>query len=310
MPVSITLAQAAKLSQDMLVKGVIRDVITVNQFYQILPFQAIEGNALTYNRESTLGDVMTATVGTEITANAAATWTQVSSSLTTIIGKAAINGLIQATRSNYTDQAQAQIASKAKSVGRKYQDMLINGDSGSVATEFDGIASLVSAGQTISATATDGDVLTLRKLDDALSMVTAKDGEVDYIMMNVRDINTYMDILRGMGGASIDQVVTLPSGVQIPAYRGTPIFRNDWIGITDTQGDSTNASAIYMGTLDDGSMSNGIAGLTAMGDAGIRIEGPYKEPNYDEEYYHVKFYSGLANFSDKGLVAITGIIPA
>jgi hypothetical protein len=307
---SVTLAESAKLSQNMLASGVIEDVITVNQMFNALPFQEIEGNALQYSRESVLGDAMVAGVGTQITADAAATFTTVTSSLTTIIGKASVNGLIQATRSNYSDQALVQIASKAKSVGRKYQDMLINGDSGT-ANEFDGLLSLVSGGQTVTS-ATDGSVLSFRALDDAIALCTAKDGMIDYIAMNSREINTLLDMYRALGGASINEVVTLPDGTvtNMPMYRGIPIYRNDWLPITQTQGASSVASSIVMGTFDDGSMSNGIAGLTAMGDAGMRVVQVGQAENYDEEVYHIKWYSSLANYSDKGLVAITGIVPA
>ena len=309
MPTSVTLAESAKLSQNMLARGVIENTITVNQMYQVLPFQGIEGNALQYNRENVLGDVMVAGVGTEITANAAATFTSVTSSLTTIIGKAAVNGLIQATRSNYTDQATVQIASKAKSVGRKFQDLLINGDSGT-ANEFDGLLALASAGQTVSATATDGDVLSFEKLDELMSLVTAKDGQVDYFAMNDRELRAFMSLLRGMGGADINQVRTLPNGEQVMGYRGVPIFRNDYMPITQTQGGSSNAGSIIAGTFDDGSMSTGIAGLTAMGDAGMRVVQVGQSEDYDEQVYHVKWYAGLASFSDKGLAIATGIIPA
>jgi hypothetical protein len=72
---SVTLAESAKLSQDLLVSGVIENVITVNQFFQVLPFQPIEGNALAYNRENALGDVQFAGVGSTITAKAPATFT-------------------------------------------------------------------------------------------------------------------------------------------------------------------------------------------------------------------------------------------
>ena len=125
---SVTLAESAKLAQDELVAGVIENVITVNEMFELLPFDGIDGNALAYNRENVLGDVQMAGVGTTITAKAAATFTNVTSTLTTIIGDAEVNGLIQATRSgDGNDQKAVQIASKAKSCGRKYQDQLING---------------------------------------------------------------------------------------------------------------------------------------------------------------------------------------
>src|SRR6185369_7643617 len=102
--------------------GVIESIIDVNQFYELCPFDGIEGNSLAYNRENVLGDVQTATVGDTITAKNAATFTQVNSSLTTIIGDAEVNGLIEATRSNHNDQTAVQIASKAKSAGRQWQN--------------------------------------------------------------------------------------------------------------------------------------------------------------------------------------------
>lgn len=308
MPTSVTLAESAKLSQNELLAGVIENTITVNQAYQVIPFMEIEGNALQYSRENVLGDVMVAGVGSEITANNPASFTSVTSSLTTIIGKAAVNGLIQATRSNYTDQAAVQIASKAKSVGRKYQDLFINGDSGT-ANEFDGLLNLVSAGQTVTATATDGDILTLEKLDEGMSLVTSKDGQVDFMMMNDREIRKYMSLLRALGGASINEVITLPDGSQVMGYRGIPIFRNDYITINQTQGANTDATTIFMGCWDDGG-GNGIAGLTAMGDAGMRVVPVGQSESYDEEIYMIKWYSGLASFSDKGLVAMSGVTPS
>jgi hypothetical protein len=306
MPVSVTLAESAKLSQNQMVSGVIENVITTNQMYQLLGFAGIDGNALQYQRENVLGDVMTATVGTELTANNPATFTSVTSSLTTIAGKASVNGLIQATRSNFTDQAETQIASKAKSVGRKYQDMFINGDSGAVATDFDGLLNL--SGQTVAATATDGDVLSFEKLDEGMSSVTSKDGAVDFITMNDRELRKYMSLLRALGGASINEVVTLPNGQQVMAYRGVPIFRNDYLPITQTQGASTAASSIIMGCFDDGSMTNGISGITAANDSGIHLKVVGQAENYDEEIYHVLWYAGLASFSDKGLVVVSGIV--
>ena len=43
---SVTLAESAKLAQNELVAGVIENIITVNRFFDVLPFDSIEGNAL------------------------------------------------------------------------------------------------------------------------------------------------------------------------------------------------------------------------------------------------------------------------
>lgn len=302
---SVTLSESAKLAQDELVAGVIENIITVNPFFDILPFDGIDGNALAYNRENVLGDVQVLGVGGTITAKAAATFTQVTSTLTTIIGDAEVNGLIQATRSgDGNDQQAVQIASKAKSVGRKYQDMLVNGTGSS--NEFDGMLNLVVAGQK-AATGTNGKALDFAVLDELLDLVTDKDGEVDYFMMHARTLRSYMALLRGLGGASINEVVQLPSGREVPGYRGVPIFKNDWLPINQTKGTGSAQTTIMAGTLDDGSRMHGIAGLTAEQAAGIQVVPVGESETKDESITRIKWYSGLALFSEKGLAAADGI---
>lgn len=307
---SVTLAESAKLAQDELVAGVIENVITVNEMFELLPFDGIDGNALAYNRENVLGDVQVAGVGSTITAKAAATFTQVTSTLTTIIGDAEVNGLIQATRSgDGNDQKAVQIASKAKSAGRKYQDQMINGDA--TGNNMAGMFGLVAAGQTITANngAANGAALSFEDLDALIDLVTDKDGQVDYMMMHSRTRRKYLALLRSLGGTSPGDVYTMASGRQVPAYRGIPIFRNDWIPITQTQGSASNATSVFAGTFDDGSRSHGIAGLTAEKAAGINIKEVGEKEDADESITRVVWYCGLALFSEKGLAVLKGVIP-
>lgn len=308
---SVTLAESAKLAQDQLVRGVIENTITVDQFYDILPFDGIDGNALAYNRENALGDVQVAAVGDTITAKAAATFTPVTSSLTTIVGDAEVNGLIQATRSGDNDQTAIQIASKAKSCGRKYREMLITGTG--AGNQFTGLLGLVDNSQKINqdvagnGVTTDGGNLTFAKLDELIDLVTDKDGVVDYMIMQSRTLRSYNELLRGLGGASIGDVVTLPSGKQVPAYRGVPIFRNDWLPVDQVRGGSNDCTTVLAGTLDDGSRLHGIAGLTAANAAGMSVQYVGVSQTKDEEIYRVKWYSGLACFSLKGLASLGGV---
>ena len=302
---SVTLPESAKLSEDMLVAGVIENIITVNPFYEVLPFAGIEGNSLAYNRENALGAAQWTTVGTAIAGGKApATFTQVTTSLTTLVGDAEVNGLIQATRSDINNQKAVQVASKAKELGRQYASKMIVGVGAN--NELDGLINLVPAGQKV-ASAANGSVLTLEKMDECMDKVVDKDGEVDYIMMNSRTIRSYMALLRALGGASINETVTLPSGRQLPAYRGVPIYRNDYIPVNVTQGNIATATVVLMGTLDDGSMMHGISGLTASGSAGIQIEEAGISETKDETITRVKWYNGLALFSNLGIASMTGI---
>lgn len=302
---SVTLAESAKLSQDMLISGVIENVIVVDKFYEVMPWLQIEGNALAYNRENALGDVQWAGVGATITAKAAATFTKVTSSLTTLIGDAEVNGLIQATRSNITDQRGTQIASKAKSIGLAYSDKLITGAGAS--NEINGLMDLVAASQTISA-GTNGGALTFELLDELLDKVTDKQGQVDFLTMHSRSLRKYYSLLRAQGGATIGDTVTLPSGAEVPAYRGTPIFRNDNIPVNQTQGTENAATSILAGNFDDGSQKIGISGLTPMGDnAGLMVERVGVSETKDETIDRVKMYCGLANFNANGLAMLEGV---
>ncbi|URA07134.1 major capsid protein [Xanthomonas phage Mallos] len=307
---SVTLTESAKLAQDELVAGVIENVITVNEMFDLLPFDGIDGNALAYNRENVLGDVQVAGVGTTITAKNPATFTHVTSTLTTIIGDAEVNGLIQATRSgDGNDQTAVQVASKAKSAGRKYQDQLINGDG--TGNTFTGLLGLAAAGQTIGANngAANGAALSFEDLDALIDLVTDKDGQVDYIMMHGRTRRKYLALLRALGGTSPGDIYTMPSGRQVPAYRGIPIFRNDWIPINQTQGTSVNATSVFAGTFDDGSRTHGIAGLTAATEAGVKIKYVGEKEDADESITRITWYCGLALFSEKGLAVLEGVTP-
>jgi len=157
-------------------------------------------------------------------------------------------------------------------------------------------------------TGTNGKALDFEVMDELLDLVTDKDGEVDYFMMHARTLRSYMALLRGLGGASINEVVQLPSGREVPGYRGVPIFKNDWIPTTQTKGTGGAVkTSIFAGTLDDGSRMHGIAGLTAEAAAGIQVVPVGESETKDESITRIKWYSGLALFSEKGLAAADGI---
>lgn len=320
---SVTLAESAKLGQNELVAGVIESIVTVNRMFELLPFDGINGNALKYNREALLGPVATvgigdtdgvigssASAGSNLAerqaAKNAATFVEVTASLTTIMGDAEVNGLIQATRSSDgNDQTGTQIASKAKSAGRKYQDMLINGD-GTNET-FPGLLALCPSTQTVAAAGANGDALTFETMDETMDLVVDKDGEVDYLSMNQRTIRAFKSLLRALGGASISEVIELPSGKTVPSYGGVPIFRNDYIPTTQTTGSNNTTTTFFAGTFDDGGRENGIVGLTAEMDAGINVVDVGESETKDEHIWRVKWYSGLALFSELGIACAAGI---
>ena len=51
---ALTLVEASKLSNDMLLQGVVETIVKDSPILQILPFIEIVGNGLTYNQEKYL----------------------------------------------------------------------------------------------------------------------------------------------------------------------------------------------------------------------------------------------------------------
>ena len=91
---SQTLVQAKLFINNEIVSGVVEDIITINPFYAVLPFEGYEGQAILVNREVVLGNSEVLAVDTTISAKAAATFTQSSFSATRLIGDVEMDDLV------------------------------------------------------------------------------------------------------------------------------------------------------------------------------------------------------------------------
>lgn len=293
---SITLAEAKKLGLDDLSAGLAESIITVNPLYSVLPWNLTKGNAYVFNRENVLGDAQVIGIDGTITAKAAATVTQVSQPLTTIIGDAEINQLLVA-QGVGNDITASQVASKAKSIGRKYQDLLVNGDSGT-ANEFDGLVKLINS-TPFSAQKIDTVALDLAVVEELLDMVTSKGSSVDALMANSAVIRALNAKLRALGGATIEYVKM--GEARVPMFNGIPIFRNDYIG-SDVDGVTAgNQSYIFAFNFDDGSRTQGIAGVMPADVQGLQVQAVGASETKDNEIFRVKMYSTFAVHSVKSL---------
>lgn len=303
---SLTLVESAKIQQNPLIQGVIESIVTVNKIYNFIPFDAIVGNALQYSRENAIGGVAPVGIGggsNSIPAGAKtpATFTPVTTPLKALIGDALVDHFIDTTMSNNNDQTGVQVASKAKGLGREYQRQLILGDS-TDPLEFDGLAKLTPAGQTVEAASA---AYSFDFLDEAMSLVKSKDGTVDFMMMPDIAIRKHMALLRALGGASINEVITLPDGSTVPTYRGVPMFRNDWIPVSGAVG--SKITDVYMGCFDDGSRKVGIAGLTSLVQNGIFVSYVGEAESSNDTITRLRFYASMAIFSELGISKINDV---
>ena len=111
---AMTKVEAAKLTQDMMLRGVIETVITESMILELLPFMEVIGTALTYNREATLPSASFYDPGDTWT-EATPTFTQVTASLKILGGDADVDNFIQQTYADPNDIEAEAIASRAKS---------------------------------------------------------------------------------------------------------------------------------------------------------------------------------------------------
>jgi len=228
---SQTLAEAKKFIADDIVAGVVADIISVNPIYSLLPFQSFAGQALLVNRENALGDSQVLAVDGTITAKAAATFTQVPYTATKLIGDVEMDGLVSAMSTGMgVDQIAIEISSKAKSIARLFQTGMATGTGSS--PQMNSLHSLADASQFTTASATQ--VLSFALLDELLDLVKARDGQVDWIQMPARSMRSYKILLRALGGVTGDWVTTLPDGRTVINYEGVPIFKNEYLSVTET----------------------------------------------------------------------------
>jgi hypothetical protein len=307
-----TLAEAAKLVNNEIVQGVAEDIITTNPIYNVMPWTPYEGQALLVNRENALGDAQHLAVGGTITAKNAATYTQVPFTATTTIGDAEMNGLVQAQSSSAgVDQLAIEISSKAKSVGRLLQAGMVTGTG--IAPQLNSLHSLVDSGQ-FAGGASAGRAISFQLLDALLDLVKAKDGEVDWIMMPARTLQSYKALVRSLGGVTETMAFTMPNGTtrNVSLYEGTPIFQNDYLSVAETANGAALTggalTSVWAGVWDDGTQRVGASWIyPASTPAGIAVQQVGVAEARDEEIVRVKSYSNFAVFNRKGIARLASI---
>lgn len=299
-----TLAMAKLLIQDEIVSGVAQDIIDVNPMFSMLPFTGYEGQAIVVNRELALGDAGNYSIGGTITHKTAATFTQRTFRATKIIGDAEMDNLVQATsQGGGVDQLAIEISSKAKNVGRLFQLGMFTGTGTS--PSMNSLHNMIDATQFTTASATSL-ALSFALMDELLDKVKSKDGQVDFILMAPRTMRSYRTLLRALGGVPGDWVINMPDGRKVMGYEGIPIFKSDFVPITEKlNGTSITGSArtsVWAGCWDDGSNKVGVAAIHPIAvPAGIVTEYIGKKTDFDEEVWRVKWYVNTALFNRKGL---------
>src|SRR4030065_1929965 len=139
---ALTLTEASKLSNDMLLQGVVETIVKESPILQQLPFVEIVGNGLTYNQEKTLPSIDFYDVGDTWT-ESTPTFTQKTANLKIMGGDADVDNFLKATRSNLQDLEAAIVELKAKALKDKFEETFIYGAASTNPKQFDGLRKLI-----------------------------------------------------------------------------------------------------------------------------------------------------------------------
>jgi len=292
---AITLAEAAKLSNDVLLQGVIETIIYDSPVLQVMPFIEIVGNGLTYNQENQAATAAFYDVG-DTWAESTPTFTQQTATLKILGGDADVDNFLKATRSNIQDLEAAIIELKAKAVQQKFDDTFINGDTSVDTKSFDGIDKLCAAGQTLSMGA-NGGTLTMEKLDELIDLI--KGGKPEMLLMSRRSRRKLNTLSRASGGILFTDRNEF--GQMVEYYDAVPIGVCNWIADDQTVGTSTDCSTIYALQFGEGA----VAGLTSPG--GLQVERVGSLETTDASRTRVKWYVSAALFNTIKLAKLIGV---
>ena len=303
---AMTLVQAEKLSQDVLLKGVIEVIITESEILKHLPFIDIVGNGLSYNQEETLPTAQFYSVGDEWV-ESTPTFKKQTATLTILGGDADVDEYLRQTRSNLQNIKAIVTELKSKAVARKFEDVFIYGDVTTDTKSFNGLHKLVATAQQVHAgsgvTGAAGSIFKLRQLCNLVLP-----GRPDFLIMK----RNTRDRLAQYAERNESPIRFAPSefGMLIPYFSSIPILVTDWIVQTEsisgdaysgkTGGTATTIFACKFGERLLAGCQNGGINIRDLGDLETK----------DATRTRVKWYVSLALFNTLALARYDGITDA
>ncbi len=303
---ALTLEEASKLSNDMLLQGVIETIIKDSPVLQALPFIEITGNGLTYNQEKTLPTIDFYTVG-DTWAESTPTFEQKTANLKIMGGDADVDNFLKATRSNIQDLEAAVVELKAKALKNKFEETFIYGAAASNPKQFDGLRKLIdtaTAGSQVIAAGASGATLTLSMLDELIDAV--KGGKPDMLLVSRRSRRKINALVRASG--NMMETNRDKWGNFIQFWNGIAVSINDWILDThvvssgvETATTGGVCSTIYAVQFGEGAL----CGLTAPGHLTVEPIGSLETK--DASRTRIKWYCSLALFASVKAAALIGV---
>lgn len=310
---SLTLAESAKLTQDVLLRGVIETIIKDSPLLQVLPFVHIEGNGLTYNREKVLAAAAWHAPLGDWTTTTEPEFDKLTATLAILGRNADLDAFIKQTRSNIQDIQTVVLELAAKSIRHEFERAFIYGCKAAYLTGithnadmFDGlivnIATKTASAQLKSCGATGG-ALTFAKVDELIDAVQG--GKPDLLMMSKRTRRKMQDLARAAG--SNLQVERGLLGEFVQLYNGIPIAVNDFILDTHQQASNLETHATGGANSTMYALRFGEGAVCGATNGGIQIENIGILEGKDAVRHRLKWYCSMVDFNVISRAALIGI---
>lgn len=309
---ALTLAEAAKLSQDDLQRGVVETFLQESVILDRIPLKPIEGNAYAYNEEAALPGVEFRAVNSAYS-ESTGTFNQATEKLVILGGDADVDTFLAKTRSNLNDQRAEQDRLKVKAASYKFQDTFINGDTAVDANAFDGLKKRLTGAQVLDAGENGLSVIGadsaarhafLDVLDELLAAVT---GSIDALYMNSVILGALQSSARREGFHKTERD---EFGRVVSFYNDIPMLDigenaagEKIIPQTEKQGAKEDCSSIYAVKFGSDEGDRAVTGLTN-GGVDVRDLGELdSKPAYRTR---IEFFCGLAVFGP-GAARLRGV---
>ncbi|OGK08490.1 MAG: hypothetical protein A2Y63_04205 [Candidatus Riflebacteria bacterium RBG_13_59_9] len=300
---ALTLAEAAKLENDYLRRGVIETFGEYSPVLADLPFMQVQGNSYRYNLEETLPNVEFRAVNESYT-ESTGTVTADSESLVIFGGVVDVDRYLQQVRGSINDQRAVQTRLKVKALALAFTREFFEGDSTVDPNSFDGLVKRLSGGQVVTANSGsgNGDVLSLEYIDQLIDTVW---GGPDVLYMNKANRRKLVQLARETELV----VVEMDAASKVHTYYdGIPVKvvdkdnnNVDILGFDETVGTETECSSIYAARY---GADEFVCGLS---NGGIQVEDLGLIANPPVYRTLIEWYVGLAIFNPKAAARLKGI---
>lgn len=226
-----TLAESQKMTNSVLLSGIIQTIVTESDVLDVLPFETVVGNGYLYNRESTQPVAQMISVGDTVS-ESTGTRTQVTAALKIMVMDSDLDLFEKKTMSDINDLEAILLAEAAKAMAYKFDDLFIYGNSTANAKEFDGLHSLCPSGQKVhQGSGSTGAAASLAKVDQLVDSV--KPGRPDALAMNKTLRRRLKQFYRSTNTYSFEMSVG-DDGKPIETYGGIRVLLDDFITMTET----------------------------------------------------------------------------